>query len=733
MMDLQEHDFESRDSQRRISFDDSSVATSTFSNASTVDAPPSPFLRPSTPQLVTHTTTITTPNGTHSYKQRKRVLKKKSGATDVPETKSTIFGACANLVNTIVGAGIIGMPYAVRECGLVTGVVMIMFVAFLCYTSLRIIIETGKHADVNSYELLMEAAFGKKGFVFISLNMFIINYGGMICFLSVIRDTIPALIGVEDDWGRGVVLIVSTLIIVFPLSMQRDMADLSKTSTVSVVMVLSMTMIVAYYSPIQESIEASGGLSEMIKESAIHPRTIFVGLGVLSFGFVCQDASFIIAGSLDRPTKDRWEKVARYSILICAIFAIFLGVFGYVGFQEKTQGNILNNFPTEYVTLDDNPSAIDSVIGSLEAWRAINLARALLGLTMFFVYPIASFIARHVIVVLLFKGRRAHEGDDHSVLARADRRIALTLFLYIIAIVPALLCDDLGSVLAITGAVGGSCLSYLGPGAAYLGIHGGDFLELVLQRECMFANMMWKYPTRSKRRRIYSISSFNNELGSLCPTEDTINERCDVDDMNKQCSICHCMSSFILLFAWYIFCMPLWCTIASTGNQCFRDFVENERAKSPAPKRLGKIIHERKGLSISKKKPQGEERFANLMHSFSDSNLKAQDVLLDPCPPKKHEMKLIPPSRPLSNQMKSSSKDTSPFLPSYGATGSSSIDRAIGASLHRMNSFSSMRSEEGEQDPQIDTPKWTHFLLAIAYIILGCVALIAGLCSIVAP
>ena len=71
MMDLQEHDLESRDSQRRISFDDSSVATSTFSNASTVDAPPSPFLRPSTPQLVTHVKTITTPNGTHSYKQRK--------------------------------------------------------------------------------------------------------------------------------------------------------------------------------------------------------------------------------------------------------------------------------------------------------------------------------------------------------------------------------------------------------------------------------------------------------------------------------------------------------------------------------------------------------------------------------------------------------------------------------------------------------------------------------------
>jgi hypothetical protein len=51
--------------------------------------------------------------------------------------------------------------------------------------------------------------------------------------------------------------------------------------------------------------------------------------------------------------------------------------------------------------------------------------------------------------------------------------------LYLVAVIPASLAEDLGNVLALTGAIGGSSLCYLGPGAVYLGIHGERFLQLV--------------------------------------------------------------------------------------------------------------------------------------------------------------------------------------------------------------------------------------------------------------
>lgn len=113
-------------------------------------------------------------------------------------------------------------------------------VAILTDKSLRLLIETGKHADVQSYEMLMEAVFGGRlGFVFISINMFFMSFGAMICYLLIIKQTFASIVtrseslidilsfvGLNCDTlseeviGRWF-LVLSSLIVILPLSMQR--------------------------------------------------------------------------------------------------------------------------------------------------------------------------------------------------------------------------------------------------------------------------------------------------------------------------------------------------------------------------------------------------------------------------------------------------------------------------------------------------------------------------------
>jgi sodium-coupled neutral amino acid transporter 11 len=260
-------------------------------------------------------------------------------------------------------------------------------------------------------------------------DMFIMAYGAMLSYLMIVKDTFSAVMGVPPDelpTKRAILFAISAAIMV-PLSSQRDMADLAKTSRVSVAFDLIMVCIVLYLSNLAESWTAFDW-----RTSIIHVETIFVGVGVLSFAFVCQHSAFIIAGSLDRPTKVRWATVTRTALIFAAFLSLNMGVGGFVGFQDDTQGNILNNLP------------VDS--------KLANVARALLGTTMLFVYPMESFVARHVCVVLFFQGRHAHEGDDSNVLNRKDRRITLTVALYLLAVVPAAMFENLGSVLAATGA-----------------------------------------------------------------------------------------------------------------------------------------------------------------------------------------------------------------------------------------------------------------------------------------
>jgi len=142
----------------------------------------------------------------------------------------------------------------------------------------------------------------------------------------------------------------------------KDMADLAKTSRVNVTFDFLMVLLVLYCAPIRESWQTFDWT-----KSIVHTETIFVGLGVLSFAFVCQHSAFIIAGSLENPTKDRWASVTRIALLFSCGLALCCGVGGFVGFQENIQGNILNSLEED----------------SLPA----NIARALLGTTMLFVYP----------------------------------------------------------------------------------------------------------------------------------------------------------------------------------------------------------------------------------------------------------------------------------------------------------------------------------------------------------
>ena len=55
--------------------------------------------------------------------------------------KSSMFGASFNFVNSIIGAGIIGIPYALKLCGFYVGVLMLILVAVLVDKSVIMLIE----------------------------------------------------------------------------------------------------------------------------------------------------------------------------------------------------------------------------------------------------------------------------------------------------------------------------------------------------------------------------------------------------------------------------------------------------------------------------------------------------------------------------------------------------------------------------------------------------------------
>ena len=195
-------------------------------------------------------------------------------------------------------------------------------------------------------EDLASYPFGKFGSGFVLFNMFLMAYGAMVAYLLIIKDTVPTVMGYphgEYPIERNLILIITSLTVMVPLSMQRDMASLSFTSALSVTADVILVGFIAAFSPMKETVEANGGLGNILKEDGINP-TLFVGLGILSTAMACQHSAFIVANSLKDKTRRRWGIVTNNSIGLSAVLCLILGVCGYLGFLGETQGDILNNF-----------------------------------------------------------------------------------------------------------------------------------------------------------------------------------------------------------------------------------------------------------------------------------------------------------------------------------------------------------------------------------------------------
>ncbi|EIE84820.1 hypothetical protein RO3G_09530 [Rhizopus delemar RA 99-880] len=90
----------------------------------------------------------------------------------LPSEGGSIFTSFLNMANSIVGAGIIGLPFAFKEAGFWTGLLLLIGVTIVVGTS--------------TYQDLMEFAFGKPGLIAISIFQFVFAFGGMAAYCVII-------------------------------------------------------------------------------------------------------------------------------------------------------------------------------------------------------------------------------------------------------------------------------------------------------------------------------------------------------------------------------------------------------------------------------------------------------------------------------------------------------------------------------------------------------------------
>lgn len=363
------------------------------------------------------------------------------GFADLP---SSVF----NLTNTIVGGGVLALPYAFSACGLLLGVFFLMFVALLSFFSLILLVRTtefAKHRHRSTYREIARLAHGTFGVIVTDIALILACFGAMCSYLVIIADMLVPLIanwsGQCEDLINRSIIVGCSMVLLFPMSCLRYLNMFRFTSLLAVVAILYLTCAVV----VKSGMSLSEGSLWDCKESgcfslAIFSFDFFRTIPIISFAFTCQMNFFSIFAELNNPTNARMRLVCAISLSICSVLYLLIGMFGYLTFYDDVNGNILLNYDPDDVV--------------------INLGRFGVTLVILFSYPLMAHPCVNTIDDLIFAGR-----------AFSWRRRILTVFVMCSAsLLVALFVTDVSLIFGITGATAGSMIAFILPSSFYLTI-----------------------------------------------------------------------------------------------------------------------------------------------------------------------------------------------------------------------------------------------------------------------
>uniref|UniRef100_A0A7N5JG90 Putative sodium-coupled neutral amino acid transporter 11 n=1 Tax=Ailuropoda melanoleuca TaxID=9646 RepID=A0A7N5JG90_AILME len=240
------------------------------------------------------------------------------------------FTAVFNVVNSIIGSGIIGLPYSMKQAGFPLGILLLFGVSYVTDFSLVLLIKGGALSGTDTYQSLVNKTFGFPGYLLLSILQFFYPFIAMISYNIITGDTLSKIFqripGVDPEnllIGRHFIIVLSTAAFTLPLSLYRDIAKLGKISFLSTVLTtLILGIVIARVVSLGPYIPKTEDAWVFAKPNAIQ------ALGVMSFAFICHHNCFL------------WSRIIHVSTLASVLISTLFATCGYLTFTGFTQGKM---------------------------------------------------------------------------------------------------------------------------------------------------------------------------------------------------------------------------------------------------------------------------------------------------------------------------------------------------------------------------------------------------------
>ncbi|KAA6369592.1 MAG: putative vacuolar amino acid transporter, partial [Streblomastix strix] len=294
-------------------------------------------------------------------------INEESGEPEKKQSYNRFPTAIISLVNSHLGAGMLGIPLAYAKAGLVPAIIMHILMGLISWFSFYFLTYSSEATGQYSYGDLAEKIFGIGGTIVVEICNFSYTFLPLWAYLILIGDFIPSLLrmmGVDESnifCQRWFIILIVGFFVLQPLSWFRTLNSLKYFSSLGMfsMMLTVIVMIIRFFSPFNEEVDHTH--IQVLRPSF----SIIQTFSALCFAFGCQQNVPIIHSEIKERSTKKMNYINLWAILIVGIFYMFAGVFGYISFTQlffdnkTTSGNLLTLYA------DKDPLAVVARIASL--------------------------------------------------------------------------------------------------------------------------------------------------------------------------------------------------------------------------------------------------------------------------------------------------------------------------------------------------------------------------------
>jgi amino acid permease len=371
---------------------------------------------------------------------------------------ASLSSSTVNLVKTIMGCGILCVPYIFAQTGLVLGMVVLLLCGAASILALHLLalcaLQAQSRGQDASFRSLSQIAFGGKpsANALVSACVMCVTYGSAVGYFIVIGDLVPEVaeyLGVHNKLWTSRHFWITALGwgIELPLCFLSNLESLKVSSVVGMFGIMYIVIVVALFAlgvipvPVPEQKVTTWPPPASAHTSA---PGMLTAIPMFVFAFGCAKTVPTLVVELQDNTPRRVDIMIVAAVSICAAIFAVVGVCGSLAFGASIEGNALKSFPNEE----------GSVGGLISVFARIAIVVNVMGTIPLSMHPLRALVAQ-----MLF-------GKDPPELP-FQARTALTIGLFVLTWSLALAVDSLDTVLAFLGATSDTMIGFTLPALFY--------------------------------------------------------------------------------------------------------------------------------------------------------------------------------------------------------------------------------------------------------------------------